>query len=535
MPLNPVQRKTIREVLSDHIDSLLMDPAAEQHLPQVIENVALSVPEVIAYLKQHRHLIHDLMRTVNLDRSVRNDLNKLSEKLDSERPIIPQSLFLRAHPNHNPMYLVDMKMFGDALMSARIEEPYRSSLIALRELYLEMTPLSEANCYADESQVYKYRIGHVPLGLDKVGDSPSSGEISEEVLEYITLRLKWKKEYDARIEKLNEGTTPVNIKTDDGVKENEDTLPSSMMMKHTVEKQKGDDSTRSSSSPHIMSMSLCPTNDPLDTFIKGTSGDVLCYFGLKCQFGSAENNNMSKAIYWYTQAAEHDHLLALCILAFCYIEGLFEVEKNLRIGLEYLSKCERNARNNEIDLSFKFIEQMVSDTQNRELQFLMGVCVRIGGLDISCPITAAKWFRLSAEQGSVVGQWMLGHCLQFGGASEKNEEEAVKWLRSAADKGSAPAQNSLGDCFLRGSGVEQNYEEAERWFRLAADQGYPDAQNSLGNCYKTGKGVEKNYELAKKWYQLSADQGNTTGQYYLRQLSKCSESSTKKQRQKKLA
>ncbi len=54
-----------------------------------------------------------------------------------------------------------------------------------------------------------------------MGDCPSSGEISEEVFEYITRRLKWKeecdewkKEQDSRIEKLNEGTMDDKIKND---------------------------------------------------------------------------------------------------------------------------------------------------------------------------------------------------------------------------------------------------------------------------------------------------------------------------------
>ena len=187
MPLNLTQRKTLRKALSEHIDSLFTDLAAEQYLPQVIENVALSIPEVIAYLKQHRHLIQDLVKVNNLDASVRKDLNTLLEKLDSPRPIIPQSLLYR-HPNYNPMNIVEMKQFGDRLVAEEIEAPFHAPLIALRELYLGMTPLSDGTS--------QYCIGGVPLDLDKLGDTPSSGEISAEVLDYITLRLELKAEYE---------------------------------------------------------------------------------------------------------------------------------------------------------------------------------------------------------------------------------------------------------------------------------------------------------------------------------------------------
>ncbi len=186
MPLNLTQRKALREALSKHIDLLFTDLAAEQYLPQVIEDIALSRPEVIAYLKQHRHLIQDLVKVNNLEASVRKELNTLLEKLDSEKPIIPQSLLYR-HPNYNPMNTVEMKQFGDRLVAEEVEEPFRASLIALRELYLGMRPFSDTK--SEDSQGHKYRIGGVPLELDKLGDTPPSGEISAEVLEYITLRL----------------------------------------------------------------------------------------------------------------------------------------------------------------------------------------------------------------------------------------------------------------------------------------------------------------------------------------------------------
>ena len=309
MPLNPVQRKTIREVLSDQVDSIFGDPLAEQFLPRVIENVSLSIPDVIAHLQQDRHLIHDLMTAVNLDGSMRSDLNKLLDKLDSEKAMIPQSL-LYGHPNYNPMNIVELKKFGDCLVDAHMEEPYRSSLMALRELFLEMTPLNSANSYADESRVYTYRIGSVPLNLDKVGNVPSRGEVSEEVLEYVTLRLKWKKkydelkaEYDSSIEKLNEGTIVMNVSDVDDNSRDRFPLPMIKPMNIREGAHVDDSDAAFSSSPIV----VFHGSDRGDIGRDDISSDIKCCLGLEYHFRGENSSSMNKAIHWYTIAAEQGH------------------------------------------------------------------------------------------------------------------------------------------------------------------------------------------------------------------------------------
>ncbi len=154
----------------------------------------------------------------------------------------------------------------------------------------------------------KYRIGSVPLNLDKMGDTPSSGEISDEVLEYITLRLKWKEEYDeckrefdSRIKQLNEGTTLMGIKNEDDDARNDRKKLSFLMKYSSVGEQIRGDAVSSSSSSIV---SHCSDNG----ITKGSIGDVQCYFGLKCQFEDPENRDMKGAIDWYTKAAEQGHL-----------------------------------------------------------------------------------------------------------------------------------------------------------------------------------------------------------------------------------
>lgn len=364
MPLSQAQRKTLREALSEHIDSLftLPDSTVDHYLHQVIENVDMSPSEAISILKQNRDLIQELLKAINLADNVRNDMNKLLQQLEAQRPIIPQSLFY-GHPNYNPMNIVEMKQFGDSLIAAEIDEPYLSSLIALRETYLEMTPLVEIK---GESNVFKCRIGNVPLDLDNLGVDLSPGEISEEVVEYITIRLQLKSELEQGRKRLEEE----NLEKINSVNEGTE-IP---------RRENGELGSSPSNSPSIVPYSL------ENNFINGSSGDIQCYLGLKCQFDT-ENNNITKAIYWYKKAAEQDHLLALVILECCYLEGL-GVEKNYKIADEFFRKFNQYLkhykgaikRNEDRDnaLSFKFLEQMASDQQNQVVQYLMGECCYYG-------------------------------------------------------------------------------------------------------------------------------------------------------------
>ncbi len=85
------------------------------------------------------------------------------------------------------------------------------------------------------------------------------------------------------------------------------------------------------------------------------------------------------------------------------------------------------------------------------------------------------------EQYSTEECFEKGKAYYNGDGVEQSYGEAAKWLRLSADQGDARAQCILGMMYKRGEGVEQSYGEATRWFRLAADQGHSDAEYNLKN------------------------------------------------------
>ncbi len=57
--------------------------------------------------------------------------------------------------------------------------------------------------------------------------------------------------------------------------------------------------------------------------------------------------------------------------------------------------------------------------------------------------TAAKLYRLAAEQGDADGQTGLGLMYEYGLGVPQNDEAAAKWYKFAAEQGNAYAQNNL--------------------------------------------------------------------------------------------
>lgn len=89
-----------------------------------------------------------------------------------------------------------------------------------------------------------------------------------------------------------------------------------------------------------------------------------------------------------------------------------------------------------------------------------------------------------ANQTDAVEQNKIGEMYFYGNGVEQSYEEAAKWYRLSADQGNADAQCNLGLNYEYGQGVEQSYEEAATWYTLAANQGNADAQCNLDKIYE---------------------------------------------------
>jgi TPR repeat protein len=136
----------------------------------------------------------------------------------------------------------------------------------------------------------------------------------------------------------------------------------------------------------------------------------------------------------------------------------------------------------------------------------LGLCYSMGGgvdkwapeSNISYRTKAFALGRESAAAGSCIGQFVVGREFYYGKVVAKDTEEAARWWRLSAEQGYVVAQDELAS-------VAQDQAEAVRWRRLAAEQGYASAQFDLGFNLYHGWGVAVDKAEAVRWWRLAAD------------------------------
>jgi len=122
---------------------------------------------------------------------------------------------------------------------------------------------------------------------------------------------------------------------------------------------------------------------------------------------------------------------------------------------------------------------------------------------------AAKYIRLSANQGQPAAQYYLGTLYENGQGVPQDAEQGRKLTESAARAGHRIAMYDLAIYYIEGKGgVAANMETAAQWFRKAAEFGMTDAQYNLAVLYERGTGVKADPVEAYNWYAIAGAQGD---------------------------
>ena len=116
---------------------------------------------------------------------------------------------------------------------------------------------------------------------------------------------------------------------------------------------------------------------------------------------------------------------------------------------------------------------------------------------------AVEWFTKAADLGNSDAMYNLGLMYDNGWGVEQDGTKAVEWYTKAADLGDSDAMYCLGYMYDNGGGVEQDGTKAIEWYTKAADLGNSEAMNNLGYIYAKGYGVEQDHDKALEWYVKS--------------------------------
>lgn len=118
---------------------------------------------------------------------------------------------------------------------------------------------------------------------------------------------------------------------------------------------------------------------------------------------------------------------------------------------------------------------------------------------------AAKWYRLSAQQGFTKAQINLALLYQQGNGVDKSPEQMLFWMKKAAEAGDPLGQLNMAEYTL--SGVDKllpkNKQQAEAWLVKAAAQHFQPAELMLAYWYEKGIAVteapKKHNKSTSRW------------------------------------
>lgn len=197
-----------------------------------------------------------------------------------------------------------------------------------------------------------------------------------------------------------------------------------------------------------------------------------CYF-----YGNGVSKDYSKAIEWYTKAANQNYHKALCNLGYCYEHG-YGVNKDINKAYEYyLSAAEKG---------------------NPIAQYNMGNYYSTGDhIDYK---KATRWYKLANEQDYYPATYNLGVFFEQGLFVKQNYKNAFKLFAKVVNNtNNLYARYKIGLFYKNGYYVEKDYNEAIYWFNKSIS--LPYSLIELGECYELGLGVETDLNKALEYYQ----------------------------------
>jgi localization factor PodJL len=121
---------------------------------------------------------------------------------------------------------------------------------------------------------------------------------------------------------------------------------------------------------------------------------------------------------------------------------------------------------------------------------------------------AAKWYKLSADQGFALAQYRLANFLEKGTGLAPDIKEAKRYYELAATAGNASAMHNLAVIYASGKDGAQDYAKAVEWFGKAAEHGVSDSQFNLAILYARGNGAAPDLTQSYKWFAIAAKGGD---------------------------
>lgn len=181
-------------------------------------------------------------------------------------------------------------------------------------------------------------------------------------------------------------------------------------------------------------------------------------------------------------------------------------EANYALALDY--EYGRNGKKKDKSKAVYYYTK-AADEGSDEAMLNLGVCYEYGDGIKKNYVKAVALYVSASERGNAKAQCNLGYCYFNGVGVGKDIKKAVLWYDKAAKAGNVRAMNNLGYCYENAQGVPRDLKRAFELYKAAADGGDTDGACNVAWCLETGIGASVDLPLARQYNALAKEAGST--------------------------
>ncbi|KAK8871784.1 hypothetical protein M9Y10_007525 [Tritrichomonas musculus] len=246
--------------------------------------------------------------------------------------------------------------------------------------------------------------------------------------------------------------------------------------------------------------------------LAANQNDADAQFSLGFIYGEGEyvTRDINKAIHYYSLAASQNDPEAQSSLGLIYYEGDYvkrDIDKAIHYftlaanqnepqALLYLGAIRCEGRNG----TFSIYKTNNHFTHNKDQKNIVSHSL-MWYISMSMNMLIS-YYTLLANENNVEAQLCLGFAYFEGGLITRDINKAIYYFSLAANQNDPRAQFCLGFIYSNGKYVTRKIDKAIHYYSLAANQNDPDAQNNLG----------RDINKAIHYYSLAANQNHSGAQ-----------------------
>lgn len=232
----------------------------------------------------------------------------------------------------------------------------------------------------------------------------------------------------------------------------------------------------------------------IDCYTKAAElGNTSAMSSLSYIYEKPEKRNEELALKYAKMAAEREDSTGLNNYAFA-LENGFSGNQDISKAITYYSKaCYMNNAVALKNLGYLYVYKLKDYCKAKE-------CIE-------------EYLSLSPNDGNAL--YVLGGIYQYGPEKIFDINKAKELYEKALEIKEYLAAEGLGDIYFNGHGIEKDYTKSIFFYEIASKKGIPRASYQLGFIFEYGLGVNKDIQTAVKYYTKSANEGNGDALYTL--------------------